>query len=623
MNEFRSHKVLERANAARWTLVAAFVVLAGAFFRTQILQHEKYRLKAETNRLRPVPLTPPRGHIFDRHGRIIAETVPGYSVKLLAASADSLRAVLERFRRIVPLDDEAVDAVVRRYRQATFQPALVLGDASFETVSRLQEHSALLPGLVIQTEPKRHYPAGKAVAHLVGYVGEVTESDLKSPRYAGLGLGTLVGKAGLEQQYDSALRGTAGLRYIEVNALGRMVREEGAAPPLPPVPGRPLRTTIDLELQRFIDSIWPVGVRGAMVALSTTGEVLALYSAPTYDPNVFIGGIPAAEWRALNTDEARPLLNRAVQVRYPPASTFKLATAIMGLRRGLVDFDTRMPIPCRGGMQFGNRYFRCWKREGHGDVDLTAAVAKSCDVYFYQLGLRIGLKGILDDGIQMGFGERAGIDLVNEVKPIYPASTDYYDKRYGPRGWSNAVILNLSIGQGENTQTLLNMVRFYQALAGDGKALTPRVVPGEPTRSRDLGLTAAQIAGLREALIAVVERGTAGATRSADLRTAGKTGTAQNPHGKDHGWYVGFAPADRPRIVVGAIMEFAEHGSTVAPYVVRVMRRHLLGPEPPGERGRVRIDVPRDSAPPPLEIPIDSPPPAPAPTVSAAGPVPR
>ncbi len=628
MNEFRSHLVLERAERARWILVGAFFLLALAFFRAQIIQHDRFELKAATNRLRPVPMPPPRGHIFDRHGNVIAETVPGYSVKLLAPSRDSLTAVLERFRRIVPVDSAAVDEVFRRYRRTPYQPAVVLGDASFETVSRLEEHWAQLPGLVIQTEPKRYYPPGKAVAHLVGYVGEVTEADVASERFGDLGLGTLVGKTGLEQQYDDILRGNGGLRYIEVNALGRMVREEGAAPPLRPVPGKHLTTTVDLPLQQFIDSIWPPGVRGAMVAFTPTGEILALYSAPTYDPNIFIGGIPAQDWRALDRDEAKPLLNRAIQTRYPPASPFKLATSVMGLRRGVVDFNSHMPIPCRGGLQYGNRYFRCWKKEGHGNLDLISAVAQSCDVYFYQLGTRLGLNAILEDGTQMGFGDRAGIDLVNEVAPIFPSSTAYYDKRYGPRGWSNSVILNLAIGQGENTQTLINMVKFYQALAGDGREVTPHLTSSEIRIERDLGLTEQQLAGLRQALIAVVERGTAAASRKVDLSTAGKTGTAQNPHGDDHGWYIGFAPAEKPEIIVGGIMEFAKHGTTVAPYVVRAMRRYLLGPEAPVEREvRVRVVAPADSAPPVLELPADSaaapvpaPGPAPVPAPAPASP---
>jgi penicillin-binding protein 2 len=611
MNGFDSYRVRERADIARWILVCAFLVLSGAFFRTQIIQHDKFQLKAETNRLRPISLTPPRGAILDRRGRVIAENVPGYSVKLLAPNRDSLRAVLAQVGRFVPLDTSETVEILRRFAQARYQPVVVFGDASFETVARLEEHRAVLPGLVIQSEPKRLYPAGKAVAHLVGYVSEVTESDLSVNRYPGAGLGSIVGKAGLEREYDDTLRGAEGVRYIEVNARGRLVREDASTGALPPTPGKPISTTIDLDLQRFIDSVWPAGIRGAMVAMTPSGEVRALYSAPTYDPNAFVGGISAALWRSLNNDEARPLLNRAIQTRYPPASPFKLAISAMALKRGLIGLDTHMPSPCRGGLRLGNRVFRCWKKEGHGSLDLVGAVAASCDVYFYQLGLRLGLSAIIQDGVLMGFRDKSGIDLVNEVDPIFPATTAYFDRLYGPRNWSPpATTLNFSIGQGENTQTLINMMRFYEGLTGDGNAASPYIVRPAAAKPRTLGLTPDQLDGLRRALVAVVERGTASANRRADLVVAGKTGTAQNPHGKDHGWFIGFAPADKPELVVGGIMEFAEHGTTVAPYVIRTLRRYILGPDTVGAiKVKVLLDesvAPADTAPRPMELDPDS-----------------
>jgi penicillin-binding protein 2 len=610
MNGFDSYRVRERADIARWILVVAFLVLSGAFFRTQIIQHDKFQLKAETNRLRPIALTPPRGAILDRRGRIIAENVPGYSVKLLAPNKDSLLAVLARMGRFVPVDTSEITEILRRFAQARYQPVVVFGDATFETIARLEEHRAVLPGLVVQSEPKRLYPAGKAVAHLVGYVSEVTESDLTANRFPGAGLGSIVGKAGLEKEYDDTLRGAEGVRYIEVNARGRLVREE-ASTALPPTPGKPISTTIDLDLQRYIDSVWPAGVRGAMIAMTPKGEVRALYSAPTYDPNSFVGGISMALWRGLNDDEARPLLNRAIQTRYPPASPFKLAIAAMALKRGLIGLDTHMPTPCRGGLRLGNRIFRCWKKEGHGSLDLVGAVASSCDVYFYQLGLRLGLNAIVQDGVLMGFRDKSGIDLENEVDPIYPATTAYFDRLYGPRRWSPpATTLNFSIGQGENTQTLVNMMRFYEGLSGDGNAASPFIVRPAPAAPRALGLSPAQLDGLRRALIAVVEHGTASASRHSDLAVAGKTGTAQNPHGKDHGWFIGFAPAEKPELVVGGIMEFAEHGTTVAPYVIRTLRRYILGPDTVGTiKVKILLDeaiAPADTAPRPVELDPDS-----------------
>ncbi|HET6798473.1 MAG TPA: penicillin-binding protein 2 [Gemmatimonadales bacterium] len=608
---FDSYRVRQRADIARLTLIGAFLVLAGAFFRTQVIQHEKFQLKAETNRLRPISLTSPRGSILDHKGRVLAENVPGYSVKLLATSTDSLRAVLAQVSRYVPLDSTRVSDIIERYQQARYQPALVFGDAAFDVIAKLEEHRAALPGLVIQAEPKRLYPAGKSVAHLVGYVSEVTEADLDADRYPGAVLGSIVGKAGLEREYDDTLRGSEGVRYIEVNARGRLVREEAGTASLPPTPGKPIVTTIDLDLQRFVDSIWPRTIRGAMVAVTPKGEVRALYSAPTFDPNHFVGGISSTEWKALNNDPAKPLLNRVIQARYPPASPFKLAVAAMALKRGLINLNTRMPEPCRGGMRLGNRVFRCWKKEGHGSLDLTGAVAASCDVYFYQLGLRLGLDAIIQDGVLMGFRDKSGIDLENELTPIYPTSAAYFDRLYGPRHWSPpGTTLNFSIGQGENTQTLINMVKFYQGLAGSGSTVAPYIVAPTSDRARSLGLTPKELEGLRRALIAVVERGTAAANRRADLAVAGKTGTAQNPHGEDHGWFIAFAPADKPELVVGGIMEFAKHGTTVAPYVVQTLRRYILGPDAVGPvKMGVLLDetaAAQDSAPRPIELDPDS-----------------
>ena len=604
MSAFSPSALDQRAVQARWVLRIAFLILLGAFFNAQILEHERYRLRSEDNRLRAVPLTPPRGAIFDRFGRVIAENVPGYSVKLLAADLPALRESLDRLSEIVPIDSAGRAEALRRFRSEPYLPALVIRDATAAQVARLEERRVLLPGLVIQAEPKRLYPAGSAVAHVVGYVAEVTEGDLSARRYHGAQIGALVGKAGLELVYDSILRGEPGMRYIEVNARGRLVREDGAAPPRPPVAGEAIRTTIDLDLQRFVDSLWPAGVRGALVAMTPDGQVLALYSSPTYDPNLFIGGISNDNWRTLRDDPGNPLYNRAIQGRYAPASPFKLAIVAMALRRGLVTFNSTMPEPCRGSFRLGNRVFKCWLPEGHGRLDLTGAIAQSCDVYFYQLGLKLGLENLLRDGVAMGFRERSGVDLDGETMSIIPPDVAYFDRRYGPRGWSRGVVLNLSIGQGEIDQTVMNMSRFYLALASPAGAPEPYLVTPRGGALRKIDLTAEQLEGIHRSLIAVVDRGTAAGTRSADLVVAGKTGTGQNSHGADHGWFIGFAPADKPEIVVGAIMEFAEHGSNVAPYVVKTMRRWYFGTGA-DPRQRVRLLIPEDAAPAPVEL-VDS-----------------
>ena len=603
MTTFHPHLVARRLGIAQLVLGTAIGVLVVAFFRAQILEHGKYQLQSETNRLRPIPLPAPRGIITDRNGKIIAENVPGYTVSLLPGDEPTIRAALQRIAPIVKLDSAGIGRVVARYRRAPYLPALVLADAKFEVVSELEEHRLLIPGLLIQPEPKRFYPDSAIAAHLAGDIGEVTETERAQRRFAGVRLGGLVGKDGLERQYDDSLRGSDGLRFVEVSALGHVVREAGAAPTLTPVPGSPLHTTIDLELQRYVARIFPAGRRGAVVAMNpNSGEILALYSAPGFDPNAFVRGVDPEYWRRLNESETHPLFNRAIQARYPPGSTWKLAMAAMALKRGLVTFTSRMPIRCRGGLQYGNRFFRCWRADGHGDLTLAEAITQSCDVYFYQLGLKLGLTSLLEDANTWGFRAPTGVDLPGEMRPEFPSGPEYYDRLYGTRRWTAAVTLNLAIGQGENAQTLVNMVRFYQMLASDGRERPPYIVHPPPATAVSLGLTPGQLAGLRQAMISVVQRGTArgAAGRFSTITIAGKTGTAQNPHGPPHGWFIGFAPADKPEIVVGAIVEFAREGPYVAPLVARVIARYLGADST--EAPDIRLTLPTDTAPHPVQL---------------------
>ena len=585
-----------RGAVARNALAVVFVLLAAAFFRLQVLQHDRYQLKSESNRLRPVPLPAARGVIVDRHGAVIAENVPGYSVSLLAQDEDSLRAMLRRLEPVIPLDTAAVERVVTRFRSAPYQPTVLVKDAPFKLVSSLEEHRTELPGLVIQTEPKREYPDSSVVAHLVGYVGEVAPQELEG-LYRDRRPGAIVGKEGLEREYDSTLTGADGVRFVEVDALGRVIREQGAASTLQAVPGRVLRTTIDLGLQRFVASIFPAGRRGAIVAMDPwTGDILALYSSPSYDPNAFVGGIAPSLWDTLNTDPSHPLLDRVIAARYPPASTFKLATTVMALRDGLVTFASHMPQPCRGGFRYGTRFFQCWDPRGHGSLDLSQAIANSCDTYFYQLGLRLTVKAILEGGAYLGFGARSGIDLPGEVRPAFPDS-GYYDRVYGRNGWTQAVALNLAIGQGENSQTPVNMVRFYAALANGGHLVKPHLLAGDFPAVGTVALPDTAFLAIRRSLIAVVEQGTARAVRMATLQLAGKTGTAQIPESPNTGWFIGFAPADRPEIVVAGVIEGAGHGTAVAPYVARIIERYVLGPDTTQGRGSrlVRFEGPEDT----------------------------
>ena len=600
MNVFHPLLTERRASAARLVVLIVAAVMLLAFFRTQILEYDTYATQSQSNRRRPIPLPAARGTIYDRNGLVLAESVPGFTIALLPGPEDSLRATLRRIARLADLDSATIEQVIRRYRRAPYQPALVRSDAPLAMVAALEERRLTIPGLLIQTEPKRFYPDSSAAAHVIGYLGEVAESERRRGRTP-LAIGSLVGKDGLEREYDDSLRGKDGVRFVEVSALGRMVREVDVHGALAPEAGGSLHTTLDLDLQRFVASVFPPTRRGAVVALDPTdGAVLALYSAPGFDPNAFVGGVDPEYWRTLTEDPARPLLNRVVQARYPPGSTWKLAVAAMALKRGLVGFRSRMPVPCRGGLQYGNRFFRCWRLEGHGDLNLEQAIAQSCDVYFYQLGLKLGVTSLLEDAVAWGGRARTGIDLPGELQSEFPSGREYYDRLYGPRRWTSAVALNLAIGQGENAQTPVNMARMYQMLASDGASRTPHVVRAKQgERVSPIDLTPEQLDGLRRAMINVVEAGTARASRVAALTIAGKTATSQNPHGADHGWFIGFAPAESPRIVVAAVVEFAEHGSLVAPMVTRIIAHYL-------NADSVAVGVlrlPEDSAPAAMPLP--------------------
>jgi penicillin-binding protein 2 len=562
-------------------LALGFVLLVGAFFKTQVVQYKQYVMQSEENRLRPIPLPAPRGIIYDRHGEVIAENLPAYSVSITAPSVDSLRSALAQLAPTLQLGQNDINNAIRRYRRAPTRPTVVLPDATIDIVSVLEEHRLDFPRLIIQSVPKRYYPDGPVVASFVGYTGEITESDLNDPKYASYKPGQQIGKAGLEKQYEAILHGKEGVRFDEVDARGRPVRGEGPRPDLNPEGAKPLYTNIDLDLQKFTVGIFADSLQGGAIAIDpTTGEVLALYSAPSWDPNKFTGGIPVEYYKSLLEDKRRPLVNKVIQGTYPPGSTFKLATSIIGLQEGVVGVNEHMPVPCTGGYQFGNRYFRCWDKRGHGSVDLEGAIKHSCDVYFYQLGLKIGLARFIAGGIKLTMRDRSGIDLPEESQARWPYSKDYYDKKYGPRGWSNAETLNLAIGQGANSQTVVNMAKLYSAFATKGQAPRPEIAHLVAQRKQIFNLSDVQDSVVLEGLKAVLEAGgTAGASRIEGLTLAGKTGTAQNTGGDDHGWFVGFAPADKPKIVVAVLLEFGLHGSRAAHIASAIIGHYLkVGP---------------------------------------------
>ncbi|MEJ2483430.1 MAG: penicillin-binding transpeptidase domain-containing protein, partial [Gemmatimonadota bacterium] len=411
-----------RARRARMALGVLFVALGSlmvAFFRLQVVGQEEYTLQSTQNRLRAISIPPPRGSPW------------------------------------LGLDSGRIEELHDRFRESPGTALLVDDDLELSVVAAIEARRPQFRMVLIDTHPSRRYPPGSSIGHVIGYVNEISESELELPTFASYEAGRIIGKKGIERQYELELGGEPGVRFVEVDARGSIVGEFGPRPSVPATPGADLTLGLDLELHELVDSIFPDTMKGGIVALDPrSGEVLLLYSFPTFDPNQFVGGISSADWSALRDDPAQPLLNRALSALYPPGSTWKPIIASVALRDGIAGIDDYMPNGCTGVLQYGNRPFRCWKRSGHGALNMSGAIKESCNVYFYQLGMRIGLDSLLAGVDGLGFNEATGIDVPGEVAGRFPPSREWYDRRFGRRGWTESVVLNLSIGQGETEQSL-------------------------------------------------------------------------------------------------------------------------------------------------------------------------
>ena len=572
-----------RILGAVFAIVAVLTILATAFFHTQVVSGERFAARAEDNRLRPVVIPAPRGTIVDRNGEVVATSLTAYSVSVLPGDSAIIAATLRDLAPFLGLSNARVEDLMDRRNRRPHDLLEITNRATFSQAASIEERRAGFPNLLVLERPQRYYPAGSAVGHLIGYVTEITKEQLDVPEYreAGYRQGRLIGQAGMEKQYELLLSGTDGARYVEVDAKGRVVDPTSSVAGLAPTPGDQLKLTIDVALQRYVHEIFPDTMKGAVVAMvPSTGEVLAMYSNPTFDPNSFVGSIPPMLWRELNTDPSKPLLNRAITAIYPPASTWKLATATVGVQRGFLQAGTRMPIPCTGGITYAGRYARCWYRPGHGSLDLAGAIENSCNVYFYQVGIRLGLAELARAGTRLGFGRRTGIDIPAEATPIFPTGVDWYEERFDYVAPSD--VLSLSIGQGPNSQTVINMASFYAALAGNGTGVAPHLVykagTTELAKLVDLRLDRAGMEALWEGLRLVTEKDGTGLQSSlARYKLYGKTGTAQNPQGPDHAWFVGFAgvPGRSPEIVVATIVEAGLHGDAAAPLAAKIANFYL------------------------------------------------
>ncbi len=558
-----------------WALIVLFAGLAARLLWLQVVMTTTYHRLSEENRARMLTIQAPRGTIRDRYGEPLANDV----VKSVLVAADSTVSY-----NLSPLIGSPTMVEPAR-------GGIVVRDLTGTQVAVFEESRHLFPGLRREGELARRYPGGEAFSHVVGYLGEISREELAQRRSCRQG--DLVGQSGIEKVHEGALRGRDGWEYVEVDARGTVLGPLLGKEPVLPVWGKDVTLSLDADLQREAYRLLREQGRGAVVALAPrSGEVLALVSSPGFDPNLFGRGMSPPVWKTLHQDPGHPLLNRATQSAYPPGSVFKLVVASCALEEGLLAPGETLKA-CRGALRYGRRTFRCWKEEGHGYLDVVAAIVQSCDVFFYQTGLELGLESMSSHARSLGFGVPTGIEVMPEAAGLIP-TRQWYDNRFGPRGWTSGVLLNLSVGQGELLVTPLQAARYMAALANEGVMPVPHLVVaiGEKTvpepEPSTLPVSRETLRTLREAAEGVVEdpEGTAHRSMLRDVRFAGKTGTAQNPRGEDHSWFICYAPADDPQLALAVIVENAGHGSEVAaPLAARLVHYHLIGAAPEAGAG--------------------------------------
>jgi penicillin-binding protein 2 len=560
--------------------VIIFLILLVRFAQLQLYNWDRYFRESEKNRIREVIIEPPRGLIFDRYGEVLVDNRPAYSVSVIPYEFLKADSSVHLLSAILDQPPNEIQEKIKKKQVGNFAPVYLKRQIGFKILSDIEEFKLDLPGVLYRIDSKRFYPSGIKAPHLFGYLGEITSEELAKRNNEAYRLGDLIGKNGLELQYEEFLRGQPGVQYVEVDALGREVRDIPELTGQPPKPGKNLYLTIDAKIQRYLENEMD-GKKGAAVVLDPrNGEVLALVSKPDYDPEVFSNVLTPEIWNQLVNQEDKPLYNRASQSVYPPGSTFKLVLAAAGLETGIIDPERK--VFCPGYFRLGRRIFDCWKKEGHGEVNFLEAVEQSCNVYFYTLGLEIGLDNWSTFAKLFHFGMATQLDLPNESAGLVP-DKEYLDAKYAEEGWTKGMIVNLSIGQGDLLVTPLQMANFAMMLANEGLAFRPHLVrkiedpvSGEfiPTKIdsfRIQGVSPDTYKKIKEGMYLVVNgsHGTGKAAWLPQVKVSGKTGTAENPHGEDHAWFIGFAPTENPQVAISILVENGGSGGAVAAPIAR------------------------------------------------------
>ena len=581
-----------RLTAAQYLILAIFLVLAYGLWRLQVMQSDYYSLAAEKNRIRNVPVLAPRGKILDRYGRTIVDNYPSFSALMMRDSTRDLAADADMIAQGLHLDANEVRAKIRRFAALPqYQPIFLKEDITPDELAFVEAHRNELPELDTIMAHRRLYPRNGFMAHLIGYVGEVSEDMLNQPQFELYSAGDVVGISGVERQYNTLLMGTNGSRQALVDSHGREVGRLGETEA---IPGKQLKLTVDIDLQIAAEQALE-GKNGAVIAMDPhTGEILAMVSGPTFDPNDFAVHVSRDEWNKLVTDPDKPLLNKAIQAQLAPGSTFKIIMSVAGWQEHIAQ---DLHVNCTGGAEFYGRRFGCWVKGGHGPVELEKAIYQSCDVFFYTLGNKLGIDRIAKYATMLGLGQKTGIDLPNEVNGVMPS--EEWKIRNFKQKWFAGETISVSIGQGAVAITPVQLLRAISAISMGGRMVVPHVInpsdmpPGyvEASHLTDVKSVAIDPNGwnfITDAMSRVLlPEGTAPSAHVPGIDIAGKTGSAQivslatrakfknSEDLAQNGWFVGFTPRRNPDIVVCVLFQGGEHGKLAARLATQVIKAYV------------------------------------------------
>ena len=562
-------------------ITICFVIIIMNLWVLQIIKGKEFEQRAVSNCIRLLVEEAPRGEIYDQQGHILVTNRPSVNFSIIPAEISNYQTLSDKLSPVIALDSPTILSKLKNHRQSPFQALTIKRDLKKDTIVAIEEQKYKFKGALLTIHPERKYLYRNFAAHLLGYVNEVSEEDLRNTSFNYLTGGDMVGKSGIERSYDSYLRGEKGRKEIEVDALGR---EINTIKYQKPIAGNDIYLTLNSQLQQFIESQMAEKKGAIIVSEPSTGKIMAMVSYPDYDPNMFTRQISLSQWQTIAENEDNVLCNRNIQSVYPPGSVFKLVTAIAALEEGII--NTNSTISCPGYYKEGNIIFKCWKEDGHGNLAIINAIANSCNVFFYTMGRKLGIDKLSYYAKLLGFGEKTGIDLPGEQVGLVP-SQDWKRKTFN-QSWYPGDSVNMSIGQGFLLVTPLQVHNLLCLIANEGFYCKPHYVEKivaksgelikqsipEITHKTDVSQNTFKI--IKEGMKRVVESGTGRSANISEIEIAGKTGTAQNPQGENHAWFVGFAPVDKPEICVTVFIEHGGDGSVAAaPVASNIIRKYL------------------------------------------------